>query len=296
MSGTSKIILIADNNPDYLRTVKQFFEVEGFTVRTAEDPTEARRVLETEPIDLTILDVRLENNQDEKDLSGLKLAMEVRPDVPKILLTDYPEWKDVRVGLSPTDEGKPPAVDYIAKEEGPEALLRAVRLALLSLPAALERKLLHEFEVPATVALRNRLRKISPEDAAARMGRAYSDASAEMRGHRDRESARASQLHTWGLIVSVVGILLIFVAVGFLITGATAGVAVTLVGDVVAAAVGVLFSRREDAAHKRVEVYYKQLDEISRADKILEISKSLESTEKRDEVRKKVIDVLLSGM
>lgn len=295
MAQPNQTILIADNRPEYLKTVKEFFEVEGYAVRTAGSPTEARRALETEPPSVAILDLRLLDNDDEKDVSGLEVAMDSAPQVPKIILTDFPTWQTVRAALGPTDNGGPPAVDYVAKSEGSEALLRAVRLTLLSLSPELEKNVLQAFKVPATVALRNRLNEIGAEDAAARLRDAYEDTSAEMRAHRERESGRASRLHAWGLTASIAGIALIFVALGFLIAGVGTGAVVTLVGDAVAAAVGVLFSRREDAAHKRVESYYKQLDELSRADKILAICESLESAGARDEYKKKVIDYLLAG-
>lgn len=295
MAQSKRVLLIADNDTKYLKTVKEFFEVEGYIVFTAETPTEARRVLETETLDIAILDLRLLDNEDDKDLSGLDVAMEAAPQVPKIILTSYPRWQDVRIARAPTDKGGPPAVDFVAKDEGLEALLRAVRLTLLSLSPELKKNLLQAFNVPATVALRNRLDKLDPEDAAARMERAYEDTSAEMRAHRERESARASRLHMGGLVASVVGIALIFVAVAFLIAGVGAGVIVTLVSDIISAAVGVLFFRREDAAHKRVESYYKKLDELSRAEKIIAICGSLESADSRDAYKKKVIDYLLSG-
>lgn len=295
MAQSNRTILIADNRPEYLKTMKEFFEVEGYDVRAAENPTEARRVLETEQPDLAILDLRLLDNDDEKDLSGIEVAMDTAPEVPKIILTDFPNWQTVRAALGPADNGGRPAVDYVAKSEGPEALLRAVRLTLLSLSPEFEKNLLQAFKVPATVALRNRLNEVGVEDTAMRLREAYESTSSEMRAHRERESARASRLHMWGLIASLVGIALIFVAIGFFIAGVGAGVVVTLVGDAVAAAVGVLFSRREDVAHKRVESYYKKLDELSLADKTLAICESLASAEARDECKKKVIDYLLSG-
>ncbi len=294
MAQTKQTILIADNDQGYLKTAAQFFEVEGFVVRTAENPTEARRILESEPVDLGILDLRLRDNHDEKDLSGLELATEVRHEIPKIILTLYPRWQDVRGSLGPTDNGGPPAAGYIAKDEGLEALLRVVRLTLLPLQPEFRKNLLQVFDVPATVALRNRLDELDTADAAERMRQAYDDTSAEMRAHRERESVRASRLHMWGLAASVVSIVFVFAAGALFIAGVSAGVLPTLVGGAVSKAVGVLFSRREDAAHKRADYYYKQLDELSRANKVLAICESLESAEDRDAYKKKVIEHLLS--
>jgi hypothetical protein len=72
----------------------------------------------------------MKDDSDDKDTSGLSLARKeaYRP-VPKIILTRYPSYEYVREALGPAIEGLPPAVDFLAKQEGPEAMLRAVERA-----------------------------------------------------------------------------------------------------------------------------------------------------------------------
>jgi len=123
-------ILFADNDPDFLKTRAEFLEQEGYLVISAANPTEARRKLETGRIDLAILDIRLENDKDDHDTSGLTLAKEVARTVPKIILTGFPSYKYVREALAPQVDGLPAAVDFLDKQEGPEALLRAIQKAL----------------------------------------------------------------------------------------------------------------------------------------------------------------------
>lgn len=123
-------ILFADNDPDFLKTRSEFLEQEGYQVVFAADPTEARRKLEAGGIDLAILDIRLLDDDDEKDVSGLTLAKEVARTVSKIILTGFPSFDYVREALRPQPDGLPAAVGFVAKEEGPEALLQAVRKAL----------------------------------------------------------------------------------------------------------------------------------------------------------------------
>jgi len=123
-------ILFTDNDPDFLKTRAEFLEEEGYLVIPAANPTEARRKLELGGIDLAIVDIRLENDDDERDTSGLTLAKKVARTVPKIILTGYPAYQAVREALGPAQDGLPPAVDFVAKQEGPEALLAAIRRAL----------------------------------------------------------------------------------------------------------------------------------------------------------------------
>jgi CheY-like chemotaxis protein len=123
-------ILFIDDNISFLHSRKEFLEKEGYRVLTATDLQQARDILGSEHVDLVIIDIRLERPNDEKDLSGILLAKEIASSVPKIMLTDYPSVKYVIESLRPT-QGFAPAIDFIAKEDGGDALLRAVSTALL---------------------------------------------------------------------------------------------------------------------------------------------------------------------
>jgi CheY-like chemotaxis protein len=123
-------VLFADNDLDFLEIRKEFLEQAGYQVIPAADPTEARRILEQGWIDLAVIDIRLMYDDDEKDVSGLTLVREpTYRAVPKIILTGFPTYHAVREALGPTVDGLPPAVDFLAKQEGPEALINAVMRA-----------------------------------------------------------------------------------------------------------------------------------------------------------------------
>ena len=132
------IILFADNDPDFLKTRSEFLEQAGYQVIPATQPAEAKRVIEQGQVDLAVLDLRLINDDDEKDLSGLNVAKESQPSIPKIVLTRFPTGKAVRKILGSTLNNLPPAVDFIAKQEGPQALLTAIRKALVPRPNSSE--------------------------------------------------------------------------------------------------------------------------------------------------------------
>lgn len=123
-------ILFADNDPVFLETRSEFLRQKGYKVLTTTCPTEARELFRKEHIDLAIFDARLEDDADEKDFSGLVLARRVDPSVPKIILTGFPSVATVRLALGPDLEGIKVAVDFVAKMEGPEALLQAVEEVL----------------------------------------------------------------------------------------------------------------------------------------------------------------------
>jgi len=124
-------ILFADNDPDFIKNRSEFLEQEGFRVIPASSLTEARRALEQGGIDLAILDIRVIDDDDDRDVSGLTLAKDsAYRSIPKIIQTGFPSVQTVREALGPALDGLPPAIDFISKEEGPEAMLRSVRKAL----------------------------------------------------------------------------------------------------------------------------------------------------------------------
>jgi len=124
-------ILIADNDPDFLETRREFLEKEGYVVVTASSPTEAQKKLQQESgVDLAIVDVRLLNDDDEKDISGLEFAKSVGGTVPVIVLTGYRSVEYMQQALRLQTNGTRIAQDFIAKQDGPMALLSAIRRAL----------------------------------------------------------------------------------------------------------------------------------------------------------------------
>jgi DNA-binding NtrC family response regulator len=91
----------------------------------------ARSELAERNVNLAILDIRLVDDEDEKDISGLALAKAVAyRNIPKIILTGFPTYDAVRDMLKQEADGSPPALDFLEKKEGHEAMLIAVEAAL----------------------------------------------------------------------------------------------------------------------------------------------------------------------
>jgi len=120
-------ILIADNDIDFLANRAEYLEDEGYQVHSASSLRQAHQLLAEACIDLAILDIRMVDDYDEKDTSGLTLARDPRYRlVPKLILTDYPTYEAVREVLRTRPDGKTPAVGFLAKEEGVEVMLQTV--------------------------------------------------------------------------------------------------------------------------------------------------------------------------
>lgn len=124
-------ILFADNNPDFLATRKEFLERKGYHVIPVLNTEAARSELAERNVNLAILDIRLVDDDDEKDVSGLALAKAAAyRKIPKIILTGFPTYDAVRDTLKQEPDGLPPALDFLEKKEGHEAMLIAVERAL----------------------------------------------------------------------------------------------------------------------------------------------------------------------
>lgn len=124
-------ILIADNDPDACIPMSEFLELKGYEVITATNLTQARSVLGQASIDLAILDMRLKDDADDRDSSGLSLAKESKYyPVAKIIMTGYPTYKTAREALSWSSSDGPPAIYFMDKEEGLESLVTAIEKAL----------------------------------------------------------------------------------------------------------------------------------------------------------------------
>ncbi len=257
---TKAIILFADNDPDFLKTRAEFIEQDGYHVIAATNPTQARRVLEKGDVDLAILDIRLRDDDDEKDTSGITLARNIKKKVPIIMLTSFPTVDNVRESLRPQMAGLPAANDFVGKEEGPEALIWAIRRAI-----GYDSRWLRKVQ-DAIVGIDHELQ----ED--------YDDAQ-----EQSKTFFRAS------IRVASVGIILIFL--GTLLAyfrWLEIGIAST-VGGILTEAISYLFFTRADKANDRMDRYHKEKLEGHRFETLLHACDGFDSIQKRERCRKQVI-------
>ena len=80
-------VMFVDDDTDFLESKKVFFEARGHTVRTAEAPAEALRLLESETPDIIFLDLMMEHID-----SGFRLSYQIGKDerlrgVPLVMLS-----------------------------------------------------------------------------------------------------------------------------------------------------------------------------------------------------------------
>jgi len=250
-------ILFADNDGEFLESRSEFLEQEGFKVYKALNPTVAKDIIDQGNIDLAVLDLRLLNDNDDKDFSGIILAKQTTSSIPKIILTRYPTYEAVREALAPQLIGLPPSVDFVAKQEGPQALLTAIRRVL-------------RFD---------KLFQQGINSLADRINEDYIDA---------RKQAQVYFLTS--LLAALTGILIIFVGIGLLMSGVVAaGVPGTIAG-VILGAVGALFFKRADVGNERMDRYHSELLRIRQFENLLVACDELSLAGQQENSKIKIIE------
>lgn len=119
-SDKSLSILVADDDRDILRIIKEYLEQEGYTVVTATDGEEAFNLLNSRNVSLIIMDIMMPR------MNGLMATMQIREksNIPILMLSAKSEMNDRVLGLSMG------ADDYLAKPFYKDELLARVEALL----------------------------------------------------------------------------------------------------------------------------------------------------------------------
>jgi CheY-like chemotaxis protein len=258
-----KRILLADNDQSFLKTRGDILRDSGYQVIPAATVEEAKRILDAGNIDLAILDIRLERENDELDISGLNLAKKSDPTIPKILLTKYPSYPLVREALGAELDGLPAAVRFVAKQEGPEALLRAVQESLQII---------------------NRWFRTTQDDITRQLYEDYQRARKEANIHY-WISLGISLLFSIPIIAGV--LLVLWGNVGIGIVSAVSGIVIEIVT--------MLFSSRLDYSHRRVDKYHEELLQSKRLENLLSACNDLAVEANKDKTMIQIIQRTTDG-
>jgi len=117
-------ILLAYNDRNFQNLIRNKLEPYGYIIHTADTPDDAKEILKNQSVDLAIIDIRLTDDDDPHDMSGIELASSVDTRIPKIVLTSY-------YGQSP-DLRLPQNSFAISKFEGISRLLTEIQKVLNS--------------------------------------------------------------------------------------------------------------------------------------------------------------------
>lgn len=124
-------ILLADNDAESLASYGGLLESEGYEVVRCPSVDEARRKLEQQKLDLAVLDLRLVDDKDPDDMSGLDLADRIGGAIPIIILSSKPSSEALLRLESLRIEEADSAVYFVPKGKMADRLLQAIQRALI---------------------------------------------------------------------------------------------------------------------------------------------------------------------
>jgi two-component system nitrogen regulation response regulator NtrX len=162
MDTRKPTLLVVDDEKNIRRTLRMVLEEEGYEVQEAESAEAALKVIEAEPVDLGIFDIRLPGMD---GLSLLSRARELWRDLPVIVISGHADTSDV------VDAMKRGANDFFGKPVDRDRVLVSVRNALSrrSLEEKVqvlsrERRFSDEMlgESPAMKKVREEIAKVAP--------------------------------------------------------------------------------------------------------------------------------------
>lgn len=282
-------ILLVDNISKYRDTVSDFLELYGYNVITAADPEMALTLVDSENPSLAVIDVRLHDDTDDKDESGVMLAKKLGAAFPKIMLTAFPDYQTVRESMAALD-GPPIAENFVAKQEGLHKLLSVIRNVLGKLRPELGLEVLGPFEVQTKTTLPGQVKQIEPREVLSHIQDNEEAMEEELAAALKRESNRISQLHQARLVSGAASIVLILGAIAASFTGATKLGWISMAASIITNVINAWFSKPQDQAYQRERELYEQLVSVRADKRLLSLCDSLESHAERDECRKKMID------
>lgn len=284
------VILFADNLQDFLDERREFLEQAGYTVVTADNPVDAARILEHGGIDLAILDIRLVDDDDMEDKSGLLLAQKFGPHLPIILLTGYPVWEDVKSVLGKDLNGLSKAVDFLSKEEGPGVMVEAVNLTLTN--PRLKQNVLAEFKAESSQALHQALNTAPPATTSVMLLSGLTRTERDLVQYRRKISQQSRDYQRTAIWMGVIGMAVLVAGVILVYMDVIQWAVLSGVTSIILEAFSVLFINLAVQASKLVDRNYQELQEIYKASHMNSICDTIVDVNKRDDAKRLIIEKL----
>jgi len=116
-------ILVADDDPDFVETIRMILQAHGYDVASAASGSQALEAMRSAPPDLVLLDVMMETVLDGVSVSHEMHADPQLKEIPVILISSIAS--SPQAGAFPTDEYIPVNA-WMAKPLNPDRLLAKV--------------------------------------------------------------------------------------------------------------------------------------------------------------------------
>ncbi len=122
MSDSMHTVLLVDDEPEIVESLRRTLRSEGYRIVTCTSPLEALRLVASEPPDLVVLDI------DMPEMSGLELMRRIRMDHPNIIRILLTGDASLDSALQAINEGE--VHRYLTKPWQKDSLRATIRQAL----------------------------------------------------------------------------------------------------------------------------------------------------------------------
>ena len=89
-TSSNRRLLIAEDDPNTMFPLREFFCEQGFTVDCVVGPTEAGRMLERFPYEVLLTDLHLTSHRRGEGMMVLEQARRQQPEIRAIMMTAFP--------------------------------------------------------------------------------------------------------------------------------------------------------------------------------------------------------------
>lgn len=249
-------ILVADNEAQWLSDMCRIIESNGYGVIRAGNPKEALAVLGRHQADVAVLDLRLKNDKNKYDISGLEVAADSDRTIPKIIVSSFASEEAVIQGLKIDIDSYPAIVEFVQKGEIQKKLIPSIEKAL-------------RLKDTWSVAAQTKISKQLNDDY--------------------RAARRDARIHYWvSLGISVAFAFVIFYGAYKLhkeTATSSLPILLSIIGILVAEIMNHLFNRKLEFLYGRVERYHSELLQTDRFAQLLGMSYGIKDERTREEYK-----------
>ncbi len=286
-------ILVADNKVAFLNQIRQYLERNGYSTTGADNPQAARDALKNRKFDAAVLDMRMVNEEDPEDWTGLEIACDTAPDVPKIILTAYPSVRAVREALSPALREVPAAVNFLSKKEGFPAVAEAIDVAIDPIAVSSRKRLLASLEARNVFALSEAADRFGGDELVKRIRELLEADRLELARVTQTAEERAKRLNLYVDLSAWMAIGLIVVALLLMLKGRLAATTASLLATLSVSAVKKLFEGRAREAQKVAQHGFQRVVRLNWVHQMIEVAAQLNPS-KCESWLERILEFMLS--
>jgi CheY-like chemotaxis protein len=246
------VVLVVDNDKAFRETCVAILKEDGYETREAATPEEARQALVKGGIDLAVIDVRLKDDNNPDDRSGLELVKDKEfHNTPKIIFTAYAiDRENVGEILRIAPNSLPGAVNILDKPKVMSEFAKTVSKTLEHVP------LTSEVRFAGQPLLENASHAISLWPKLLIAMDSTSKVNKKIDQYHDAVNKQANYIFQVATAIAILGTLIVLIGIAVSLMGYLTIGAIATAGGIVDTLAAIFYARLNEA-NRRVDVVYR---------------------------------------